>query len=156
MMASPAMEILISLNLVILFGGEQDFESLQSAVYLNAFLNEVLRIDPPINRFDRQCNEDYPLGDTGIIVPKGTLVTVTPFTMHRNPEYFPNPDEFRPERFLPDSTEKFNPLAYMPFGDGPKMCLAIQYAKHKLRYIIVNTVKEFMFRLPDGYDKVFL
>lgn len=59
----------------------------------------------------------------GFHVPKGVNVVIVPFALHRDPEYFPEPEEFRPERFLPENSSGRNPYAYIPFSAGLRNCI---------------------------------
>lgn len=59
----------------------------------------------------------------GFHVPKGANVVIVPFALHRDPEYFPEPEEFRPERFFPENSSGRNPYAYIPFSAGLRNCI---------------------------------
>lgn len=63
-------------------------------------------------------NEKYTL-------PAGASVAMTLYAMHRNPEYFPNPELFQPERFFPEQSEGRHPFAYIPFSAGPRNCVGM-------------------------------
>jgi cytochrome P450 len=125
-----------------------DIKSLSQLKYLNACIMETLRLAPPLARFDREASQDYVLGNTGITIPKGTLVTFSPFTVHHNPEYFKDPFEYNPDRFMPDS--KIQPhykKAFFPFGDGPRMCPGIKFAMNKIQMCIAWAILKFKFSL---------
>lgn len=74
----------------------------------------------------RVCNEDFRVPDTNLIVPKGTEMMIPVLGIHRNPDIYDNPMEFRPERFLNSSngaTSETKGCFYLPFGDGPRNCI---------------------------------
>ncbi|CAG2177656.1 unnamed protein product [Oppiella nova] len=101
---------------------EFTYEKLVHLKYLNAVINETLRLAPSFLRLFRVCVEDYPLGNTdsqinSITIPAGTFMTVSTYTLHRDPKYWDNPNDFLPERWI---QPKHHPYAYMPFGGGPR------------------------------------
>lgn len=78
---------------------------------------------PPGTRIERRCTKDYKLPGTDLTIEKDTLVFMTVNAMHRDPQYYPDPDKFDPEgRFSPEEKAKRNPYTYLPFGQGPRNC----------------------------------
>jgi len=75
---------------------EFTYDELQKLDYLEWCISETLRMFPPVLRFDRQAKESIDIN--GIHIPKGMIVNFMPVAMHYNPEYWPQPDVFRPER----------------------------------------------------------
>ena len=65
---------------------------------------------------------DYKIPGTDYTIPKGMAIIISLLGFGRDPKYFPNPETFDPDRFLPE-TQNFNPNAYIPFGDGPRACI---------------------------------
>ncbi|CAG2163284.1 unnamed protein product [Oppiella nova] len=98
--------------------GDLSDESVMQLKYLNGVVNETLRLTPSIVRLFRTCVKDYKLGHTGITLPADTDVLISPYAIHRDPEYWPNPDAFIPERFI---EPKHHPYAYVTFGGGPRL-----------------------------------
>jgi cytochrome P450 len=84
------------------------------------FFPESLRLYPPIKLLFRECTKPYRLDD-GFTVEKGTLTAIPVYSLHTDPEYYDRPMEFIPDRFGPDSN--IVPGTYMPFGDGPRICI---------------------------------
>lgn len=69
-----------------------------------------------------------------MIITEGTPIIISHFGMMRDPNYFPQPDRFWPERFMPDN-QQYNPAAFVPFGDGPRTCIGIfEYTKNIRNY----------------------
>lgn len=71
---------------------------------------------------DRIASTDYKIDDN-LTIPAGTPVYVNGVAMQVDPEYFPEPEVFKPERFLPENERNIIPYTYMPFGDGPRNCI---------------------------------
>jgi cytochrome P450 family 3 subfamily A len=120
-------------------------ESLTELKYLNAIILETLRLSPPIMRIERVSVEDYILGDTGIRIPAGSVVTFCPYSLHRDHRFFEDPDQFRPERFIGE--QKHNSHAFIPFGGGPRNCLGMRFAMIQMRICLAKLCKRFRFKL---------
>ncbi|XP_055939927.1 cytochrome P450 3A21-like [Argiope bruennichi] len=122
--------------------GELTYEALQEMKYLDNIISETLRIYPPVTRLERLTTSDCKLGDTGITVPKGMVVTIPNHALQNDPKYFPNPEEFDPDRFTPEERGKRDPYVYLPFGSGPRNCVGMRFAlmevKACLAYVIAN------------------
>ena len=80
-------------------------------------------------------------GRSQVIIKKGVLVHIPVYAMHRHPEFFPEPDSFKPERILPDH----HPYAYMPLGAGPKNCVAPRLALMEAKLALLHTVYHYKF-----------
>ncbi|XP_037094220.1 probable cytochrome P450 6a14 [Pollicipes pollicipes] len=96
--------------------------------YLDRVLSETLRLYSPATRLERECTKDYTLPGTNVHLPKGTLVQIPVLVLHRDPDHYPDPLRFDPDRFLPEEREKRHPCAYLPFGQGPRNCIAMRFA----------------------------
>lgn len=60
------------------------------------------------------------------VIEKGTAVMISPWGVHHDPKYYPDPDNFEPDRFLPEEKAKRDPYSYIPFGEGPRMCIGMK------------------------------
>jgi cytochrome P450 len=89
-------------------------------------IDEVVRLYPPVWLISRRAVRDTSLGE--YIVPAGALVCISPWTMHRNPAYWPDPTRFDPDRFLPSVVAGRPSHAYLPFGGGPRVCIGRAFA----------------------------
>jgi len=99
----------------------------QRLEYLVATIKETLRLYPPaIGIFLRQATSDLRLG--GFDVPRKSLITLSSYVTHRDARWFPDPERFDPERFLPDHSLKIPTGAYFPFGGGPRVCIGQSFA----------------------------
>ena len=115
---------------------------------LNATIKETMRVYPPSSAlFTRVAKRDVEIA--GVAVRKGTLVAVPIWQIHRNPRYFPEPDTFAPERFLPDAPA-IPRGAFMPFGAGPRFCLGQQFASVEIALVAAHLVRHFDVALTSG------
>jgi cytochrome P450 len=86
-------------------------------------IDETLRLYPPVYGLTRRVSNDDVIADYNI--PKGVQVLVSPYAMHRHPQFWQQPDNFAPEaHFAPEHTEGRSRFAYIPFGAGPRQCTA--------------------------------
>lgn len=92
------------------------------------FFSETLRKHPPATVYLRICTKPYQIPDTFVVVPKDTTVLVPALALHRDPEHFPDPEKFDPERFNEENRSKIRDYTYIPFGDGPRICIGVYLA----------------------------
>lgn len=121
-------------------GGELTLDVVAKLKYLHGVVSETLRMLPPATRLEREAPHDYVLGDTGIIVPKGCLIGIPIYSMHHDPEYFPDPFIFRPERFIDDNVDSIRPYSYLPFGAGPRNCIGNRFAISVIKTALLHVV----------------
>nr|XP_054926181.1 cytochrome P450 3A8-like [Dermacentor andersoni] len=131
-------------SLSFLRGKEPSLDVVSKLPYLHCVVSEVLRTYPPESRvqylqiifvLERSAHEDYVLGDTGIRVPKGCVIGVPVYSMHHDPEFFPNPEMFDPDRFSEENVGSIRPYSYLPFGARPRNCIGIRFALHAMHAI---------------------
>ncbi|KQU54637.1 cytochrome P450 [Bosea sp. Leaf344] len=91
-----------------------------------AVIEEAMRLYPPVPSLSRAAIADDEVG--GVAIPKGALVIVAPYVLHRHETLWEEPASFRPERFLPGARERIDRYAYLPFGAGPRICIGQQFA----------------------------
>lgn len=125
------------------------YEALKDFHYLDAVVNETLRLYPPNHLTDRVCNKRFELppavaGGKPVFVEPGWPLWFPIFPIHRDPRYYEEPDEFKPERFL-DEEGKLkvritDSPAFMPFGIGPRMCIASRFAMLEVKLAIIHLV----------------
>lgn len=96
------------------------YECVSEMPYLEACLNETLRMYPVFGILTREVMENYTFPD-GLQLDKGIRVHIPMFSMHYNPDVFPNPEKYTPERFL--NKDEVKPYTFLPFGEGPRICL---------------------------------
>jgi len=126
--------------------GEISYEDLQRLPYLDACLSETLRLFPPLVRLERIASEDMKLGTKGVTLKKDQMVEIPVYPIHRSEKYYENPDEFKPERFLPENRHKLIPYTYFPFGTGPRNGLGMRFALMEVKLAISHIVMRYRFK----------
>jgi cytochrome P450 len=130
----------------VLKGRLPTLDDLPNLPYTEMVLKESLRLYPPAWTLSaRQAVEDTPIGD--YLIPKDRLIFVSPYVMHRRPEYFPEPERFDPERFSPDNEKKLPRYAYIPFGAGPRVCIGNSFAMMEAHLILATIARRFRLEL---------
>lgn len=129
--------------------GELDFNTIQSMVYMDMVISEVMRLWSAGFILDRTCTMDYNLGKPNkdakhdYIVKKGDSILFPIWAFHRDPQFFPNPEKFDPERFSEENKHNFNSHAYMPFGVGPRNCIGSRFALCEIKAIVYQILLHF-------------
>jgi len=87
--------------------------------------SETIRLYPPGFNIDRNCTKTYRIPGTNIDIPKGTTVRIPACGIHKDPEIYPNPEKYDPERFSPENKQQRSTYNHMPFGHGPRNCIGL-------------------------------
>ena len=121
-----------------------------SSPVASAILQESMRLAPPVWVAPRIAIIDCKID--GIKIPKGAHVLLSQYVTHRNPRYFPNPEQWKPDRWASATFEKSLPNgAYFPFGGGGRKCLGEYFALAEARLILLMVAKNF--RLTGAFPK---
>jgi cytochrome P450 len=112
-------------------GREPDPERLAALPYLDATVKETLRTRPVVPVVGRVLKKPYRLG--GYDLPAGTAVAPCIYLSHHDPASYPEPDAFRPERFLDAQPD---PATYLPFGGGIRRCVGAQFALYEAKIVL--------------------
>ena len=108
-----------------------------------AVIEEAMRLYPPAPSLSRVALAEDAAG--GATIPKGTLVIVAPYVLHRHKKLWSEPDQFRPARFLPGQRETIERYAYLPFGAGPRICIGQQFAMVEAVLALTKLIGAFRF-----------
>jgi len=111
--------------------------------YLDCFILENLRLHEPLGLSPtREATTD--LDYNGLIIPKGSLLSLNYHTIHRNPEFWPDPEKFDPDRFLPDQKKDRHRFAYVPFSAGPRQCIGMNLSLIEQRLFLIRLLQKFI------------
>jgi cytochrome P450 len=136
----------------VLGGRPPEAADLGRLPYLQAVMNEVLRMYPPAYITARTSIEDCRIG--GYDFPAGTTMLMSQWVMHRDVRYYEEPDTFRPERWLDGLASRLPAGAYFPFGDGPRRCIGQGFAMLEAGVVIGTMAQRFRFRAAEGHAVV--
>nr|AHU88027.1 cytochrome P450 4ED1 [Propylea japonica] len=118
------------------------YEDLVNMEYLERCIKESLRLYPSVHIISRATDEDTKL-KSGLIVPKDAVILIPIISVHRNPNIYPDPEKFDPDRFLLDNCLKRHPFAYIPFSAGPRNCIGQRFAMLEMKAVLSAVIKKF-------------
>lgn len=127
-------------------------DDLKEMRYLECVIKESHRLYPPVPLIARNTDEDADI--LGYRIPRGCMLVLIPYMMHRDSRFFPEPEEFRPERFLPENCAGRHPYAYMPFSAGPRNCIGQRFALQEEKVVISTILRHFRLHSPDHRDTI--
>lgn len=130
-------------------GGKLTFDNIQEMTYLDMVFHETLRMYPPGMFITRECTRPFNLETPSggmYKVEAGTPVVIPLYALHYDPQYHPNPDTFDPDRFSEENKKNINKYAYLPFGEGPRICLGNKFANMQVKTGIASLITNFEIR----------
>ena len=150
---NPAVEAKLHGELrTVLAGRAPSFDDLPKLVYTNHIITESMRLYPPAWGTARTAIEDLEIA--GYAVPKGSGVSFTQWTVHRDARWYDAPEEFRPERWEGDLLKRIPKFAYFPFGGGPRLCIGNSFALMEMALTLATIAQQYRFRLVEGHPVV--
>jgi cytochrome P450 len=149
----PEVEAELHRELFSVLGGRMPrFEDLPQLVYTEQVLKESMRLYPPAYVVARRAVSDTRIGDYD--VRSGAEVVIWIYWAHRQPEIYPDPEAFRPERFAPGEEAKRPKLSYLPFGGGARACIGKMFAMIEAQIMIAALAQRYRLRLAPGHRVV--
>nr|XP_046227611.1 cytochrome P450 3A40-like isoform X1 [Scatophagus argus] len=120
-----------------------EYQALMQMEYLDSAVNESLRLFPVASRLERVAKATVEID--GIVIPKNMVVMIPTWPIHRDPNVWPDPEEFKPERFSKENKETVDPYTYMPFGAGPRNCIGMRFALVMMKLALVEILQRYSF-----------
>ena len=140
----PAARSALEAELATVLGGRLPTpDDVPRLPYTEAVLSETLRLRPPAYATGREAVRETSIDGTR--VKKGRVVFVSMSATHRDPRFFPDPDTFRPERWLDGLERRLPRGAFFPFGLGPRMCVGASFAMLEATLILATCVQRWRF-----------
>ncbi|HLX48015.1 MAG TPA: cytochrome P450 [Streptosporangiaceae bacterium] len=124
------------------------YEHLHGLHYTNMVIQETMRLYPPVWALTRRAVEADEIG--GYRVPAGADIMISPYTLHRHPGYWPDPQGFDPQRFDPARTAASHRYAYIPFGAGPRVCVGSHLGMMEATFVAAMVARRFRLELVPG------
>ncbi|XP_072749000.1 cytochrome P450 4C1-like isoform X2 [Anoplolepis gracilipes] len=119
-------------------GGKLTIRALQNLPYLERCVKETMRLYPSVPFIMRVLSKDINL--QSYIIPSETEIFLNIHNIHRNPDFWPNPGIFDPDRFLPENVQNRHPFSYIPFSAGLRNCIGQRFAMLEMKAIIASLV----------------
>jgi cytochrome P450 len=129
----------------VLAGRTPTMEDVPHLRYTEMLLAESMRLYPPAWALGRLAVEDCEVG--GYVIPKGSLVLMSQYQMHRDARYFQNPLSFDPERWTNEAREARPQFSYFPFGGGPRRCIGEGFAWMEGVLLLATLARRWRMRL---------
>ena len=124
-------------------------DDLPNLQYTRMVLEESMRLYPPVWGMSRISTEEDEID--GYLIPAKSPVFLLPYTMHRHPGFWENPERFNPERFTPERSATRHPFAYFPFGGGPRLCIGNNFAMMELQLVLATVAQYYKLDLVPGH-----
>ncbi|KAF5306929.1 hypothetical protein FQA39_LY00159 [Lamprigera yunnana] len=128
--------------------GKLTYEALHKMKYMDMVVSETIRKWPPGFQTDRVCLRDFTIQpqnslEKPLTIKKGTVITIPIVGVHYDPQYYPNPYKFDPERFNDENKHNIKASAYIPFGSGPRSCIASRFALMEIKTLTFHLLSKF-------------
>ncbi|CAG9772140.1 unnamed protein product [Ceutorhynchus assimilis] len=123
------------------------YEAAKELVYMEQVILETLRKYPVSPTLPRVCTKRYNIPGTTVFIEKGTTVEIPIWGIHMDPDYYPNPDIFDPERFSQEEKAKRSASMYLPFGEGPRTCIGARFGMLQVKTGLVGLLKDYRYSI---------
>lgn len=136
----------------VLTGETVVYEDLHRLPYTAMVVQEVMRLYPPVWLLPREAVAADRIGPHAL--PAGADVLICPYTLHRHPEFWPEPDRFDPERFAAQRVGERHRFAYIPFGAGPRVCVGSSLGMMEATIVLATLARDLRLRTAPGHRVV--
>lgn len=127
--------------------GDITYDAVNEMTYLHQVVYESMRKYPPVGILNRVCTKEIDLPSTNIRIPKGIPVTIPVHAIHRDPRIYPDPEKFDPERFTEENIAARHPYAYLPFGEGPRICIGLRFGLVQVKIALISLLHKYKVKL---------
>ncbi|XP_065370110.1 cytochrome P450 6a8-like [Calliphora vicina] len=136
------------------YEGELSYESLNEMLYVKQVVQETLRKHPVAPTGRRVCRSSYTLdGPEPLNIQPGVQIIIPVYAIHHDPDYYPEPEKFQPERFSAEFKHDRHAMSYLPFGAGPRTCIAERFAFMQATMGVALLLRNFKFSICERTPK---
>lgn len=132
--------------------GQLTYEAMMDMKYLDQILNETLRLYSPVTTLFRTAENDYKIPNSMYVIKKGTLVAIPVYAIHRDTEFYKNPEEFNPDNFTEANIQSRPTTSFLPFGEGPRNCIGARFGMMQARLGLIATLRKFTYSLSSKME----
>ncbi|XP_063988701.1 probable cytochrome P450 6a13 [Diachasmimorpha longicaudata] len=129
--------------------GKLTYEAVHDMKYLDKVLLETLRKYPLAPILSRRCEYPYEIPETDVVLPAGMRVVTPVYGIHHDPQYYPSPDTFDPERFSEENKATRHPYTFLPFGEGPRNCIGMKFALLQTKIGVISFLRHHKIGIND-------
>ncbi|XP_011685277.1 PREDICTED: cytochrome P450 9e2-like [Wasmannia auropunctata] len=126
------------------------YEALKEMTYMDQVINESQRIIPALGFLNKLCTKDTELkGSDGLVcrVERGTPIIIPVSGLHADPQLWENPEKFDPDRFGPDRKNSIEKFSFLPFGEGPRMCVGMRMGLLQIKACLATFLRKYSLEL---------
>ncbi|CAL4066988.1 unnamed protein product [Meganyctiphanes norvegica] len=134
--------------------GSLNYQNVMEAKYLEAVIFETMRMYPLLFALERKCTKEYVLPGTNIKLEKDRFIQVPVWSLQNDELYWKEPSKFNPDRFLPENKGDIVQGTYLPFGLGPRNCIAQRFALMEVKVAVARLIQEFHLSLAPGREEL--
>lgn len=127
--------------------GKVTYDGLQEMHYLERVILETLRKYPPLPSLHRVVTKEYKVPDTDLVLKTGTKINIPIMGIQRDPEVYPDPEKFDPDRFTEENKKNRPQVAWMPFGEGPRICIGMRFGLLETKIGLVTMLSNYKFKV---------
>ncbi|CRK94471.1 CLUMA_CG007977, isoform A [Clunio marinus] len=131
-----------------------NYDSVADMDYLEQCVDETLRKYPVVVNLQRTSREDYRIPDSDVNLPKGSSIVIPVYAIHHDASIYPEPEKFIPDRFTTEEKAKRHPCAYIPFGEGPRICIGMRFGIVETKLGLAKLLLNYKFTLDRSKTSV--
>jgi len=147
---NPEVEAHMHAEIDSVLGGKlPGFDDVANLPCTSGVFAESLRLYPPAWAIGRRAREDYSIG--GYAIPAKSILLMSPWVVHRDPRWWPEPERFNPDRWHPGEAAKRPKFAYFPFGGGARVCIGERFAWAEGVLVLATIAQRWRMRMVPGH-----
>lgn len=124
--------------------GDLQYDTIKNMQYLDQVFKETLRKYPPLMILMRQATDDYTFKGTKLSIRKGQKIWISAWGIQHDPDIYPDPEVFDPNRYTEEAQAARHPMSFLPFGDGPRNCIGARFAVYQTKVGIIQVIRNYV------------